>query len=222
MKAKFIVFEGIDASGKGTISKMLAEHLQAKLFSFPNYSTPIGELIREYLQKKWWTVGLYQESPKHPPVTQFNQERDALVFQALQAANRLEFVQEIQDYLEDGYTVICDRYIVSGEVYGAADGLSPAYLERLFSFLPQPDITFLLDIPVEESFRRRPDRNGDRYEEDKAKLEDIRQRYLKLFQRRAYTNPRKWHIYNNSWKWQIIDGTQSPQEILKKILDIIQ
>lgn len=212
MRAKFIVFEGIDASGKGTISKMLAEHLQAKLFSFPNYATPTGKLIKEYLQKKWWTVELYQESPKHPPVTQLNQERDALIFQALQAANRLELIQEIQDYLEDGHIVICDRYIVSGEVYGAADGLSPSYLERLFAFLPQPDITFLLDIPVEESFRRRPDRNGDRYEEDKAKLEDIRQRYLKLFQRRAYDNP---------WKWQIIDGTQSPQEILKKILDIM-
>lgn len=217
MKTKFIVFEGIDASGKETISKMLTEHLQAKhrqvkLYSFPNYNTPIGGLIKEHLQKKWWTTELHQESPEHMPITQINKKRDALVFQALQAANRLEFARGIKSYLEDGYTVICDRYTVSGEVYGAADGLPPAYLERLFSFLPQPDITFLLDIPVEESFRRRPDRNGDRYEEDRVKLAHIRRRYLWFFQERAHDNP---------WKWKILDGTQSPQKILKEILDIV-
>lgn len=217
MKTRFIVFEGIDASGKETISKMLAEHLQAnhrqvKLYSFPEYDTPIGRLIKEHLQKKWWATELYQESPEHPPITQINEKRDALVFQALQAANRLEFARGIKSYLDDCYTVICDRYTVSGEIYGAADGLPFAYLDRLFSFLPQPDITFLLDIPVEESFRRRPNRNGDRYEEDKAKLEDIRRRYLWYFQGRAHDNP---------WKWKILDGTQSPQEILEKVLDIV-
>lgn len=204
-KNPFIVIEGIDASGKETISKMLAEKLQAKLYSFPNYETSTGKLIQEHLQGKW-KVYVHEMSLARNP-------RDILVFQALQAANRLEAAPTIQHYLDHGHAVVCDRYTVSGEVYGAADGLDPVYLEKLFSFLPQPDITFLLDIPEKESFRRRPDRGGDRYEMDKKKLGDVRRRYLDLFKSRAVKEP---------GKWIVLDGLLSPKTILDQILETLR
>lgn len=203
---KFIAIEGIDGSGKETISKMLAENLRAIRFSFPDYGTPTGKLIREHLQGKWWTTDLRQKSS--------DKSRDALIFQALQTLNRLEHASTIQKYWRMWITIVADRYLVSSLAYGSSDGLDIDYLHQIQSFLPQPDFNFLLDIPVEESFRRRPNRGGDRYEEDRAKLEDVRQRYREIFAERSNND-------TSGAKWIILDGTQSPQEILKEILDIV-
>lgn len=203
---KFIAIEGIDGSGKETISKMLAEHLRAIRFSFPDYGTPTGKLIREHLQGKWWTSDLRQKSS--------DKSRDALIFQALQTLNRLEHASTIQKYWRMWIPIVADRYLVSSLAYGSSDGLDIDYLHQIQSFLPQPDFNFLLDIPVEESFRRRPNRGGDRYEEDRTKLEDVRQRYREIFAERSNND-------TSGAKWIILDGTQSPQEILKEILDIV-
>jgi len=210
-KGKFIAFEGIDASGKELQSKELAEVLAAHRYAFPAYHTRTGQMIQAHLRKAWQVAGAKEH--KDGTITIVDPIGDALVFQALHFANRLEFASQIQLCREQGLNIVADRYTVSAEVYGASDGLDPEYLERLSLGLPQPDLTFLLDIPVKESFRRRPDRGGDRYEEDREKLEDVRQRYLDLFSWRRQDDPKK---------WVIINGTLPPKKVHELILGYVE
>ena len=153
-----IAFEGIDACGKSTQIKLLREYLErdakVRVFSFPDYTTETGKAIKKLLQ---------------------DPERDPLMLQALMSMNRYERQTEIDSALTDGF-VILDRYWLSGLVYGMADGLSESWLREVHTRLLQPHLWIVLDLPVEESFRRRPVRD-DAYEADAARLEKARKWY---------------------------------------------
>ena len=208
-KGIFVVFEGIDASGKETQAKLMTKHLGAFAFSFPNYNSPTGKLIKGHLKKEWYTRVAYGEYGRFLAKKQLI---DPLVFQSLMTVNRMEVAQHIKDLLAAGENVVADRYYASGLVYGSSDGLDLDYLWKIHRVLPQPDITFLLDISAEESFRRRPDRGGDRYEESRAKMEDVANRYRDLFAE----NSRR--TYN---RWVVLDGTQSPEKIHQDAVAIL-
>lgn len=209
----FIAFEGIDASGKETQSKMLARQLGAKLYSFPDYSTPSGQLIKRHLHQEWQVM----EGTRDYDGPYLNPELDAFVFQSLMLTNRMEVADEIRTHLQAGGCIVADRYTVSGEVYGASDGLDGDYLRKVHLSLPHPDLYILLDIPVEESFRRRPNRGGDRYEEDRAKLEEVRERYLTIFKNRAGSPGSKLE----GCQWIILDGTLPPEELYRQIVQVV-
>ena len=72
-----------------------------------------------------------------------------------------------------------DRYWASGYAYGTADGIDSDWLLTIHDALPQPDLTVLCDITVEESFRRRPVRE-DAYEASRERLELARRAYHRL------------------------------------------
>ncbi|MHA1572985.1 MAG: dTMP kinase [Alphaproteobacteria bacterium] len=167
----FVALEGIDACGKATQAALLAHRLEAALFSFPDYSTPMGKLIASHLQNEWGATDI---------------EHDPMVFQALQIANRMEHAQEIANHLAVGDCVVADRYTASGMVYGAADGLDLAYLEHIHTYLPEPDYYLLLDIDPQLSIERRPDRR-DRYELQAGLMGDVAKRYRKLWADKGWT-----------------------------------
>jgi dTMP kinase len=179
-----VCIDGLDASGKATQSKILAERLNAKLFSFPDYSTPAGKAILAHLKGEWiaadlrrvtHTNGLGEVCEAHWPCA-----HDPLVLQSLMLANRLELGAELRAAADSGH-VICDRYDAAAMVYGTLDGLDPTWLESTNAQLPvRPDLYILIDISVEESFKRRPERR-DRYEKDVGFLEKVREGYLRLF-----------------------------------------
>ena len=111
-----VTFEGGDQAGKKTQSALLAKRLKSlkiktKLFSFPDYSTPIGKEIDKYLHGK----------RKFPPQT----------IHTLLAANRWEKVDEIKKAQEKNSVVIMNRYAESNLVYGLANGLKLPWLEGL-------------------------------------------------------------------------------------------
>jgi len=193
-----VALEGIDGCGKGVQSERLAEEIGAVRFKFPDYSTPIGTAIEQHLDRKWMAMA----QDLQPYVLD---KTDALVFQALQAANRLERAQEIANTLADGKSVVADRYTASGFAYGAADGLDLDYLKGMHSFLPQPTHWILIDIDPEISVERRPERR-DRYEKN-AKL--IAKVCL---------------LYRQIWvgnKWPIVDGRGTVEDVADQIRDII-
>ena len=66
--------------------------------------------------------------------------------QLLYVANRYERKPQIEFELGRGTVLICDRYLASSIAYGEAQGLDPAWLIDVQKYLPQPDVTFLLDI----------------------------------------------------------------------------
>jgi dTMP kinase len=164
MSGRFIVFEGLDQSGKQTQAELLRDRLVAKglpvrLLSFPAYDTPIGQEIEQALR------GARDYAPD--------------VMQLLYIANRYEWKGQLERELERGTTVICDRYLASSVAYGDAQGLDPAWLLDVQKYLPRPDVTFLLDIePRISAERKTADR--DRYERDLALLTRVRQSYLRL------------------------------------------
>jgi dTMP kinase len=163
MRGLLIAFEGLDQSGKQTQAELLRDHLKAagrkvRLLSFPDYGTSIGEEIARALQ------GERDYGPD--------------VMQLLYIANRYERREEMEQWLEGGLILICDRYRASSIAYGEAFGLDPAWLTNAQKYLPAPDLTFLLDIAPETSARRKTS-DRDKYERDLQLLARVRDSYLR-------------------------------------------
>jgi dTMP kinase len=159
-----IAFEGLDQSGKQTQAELLRDRLaaagrQIRLLAFPDRETAIGEEIERALRG--------------------GRDYSAEVMQLLYVANRYEWKREIERERGDGTIVVCDRYLASSVAYGEAQGLDPEWLIEMQRHLPQPDITFLLDIAPEVSARRKT-ADRDKYERDLALLARVRNSYLRL------------------------------------------
>jgi dTMP kinase len=156
-----IVFEGLDQSGKQTQAELLRDSVReggrkARLVSFPDYGTSIGEEIARALQ------GEREYGPE--------------VMQLLYVANRYERKPDLLRWLEGGLVLVCDRYVASSIAYGEAQGLDPAWLTEIQKFLPPPALTIMLDIDPETAVRRKSvDR--DRYERDLALQHRVRDSY---------------------------------------------
>ena len=173
MKGLLIVFEGLDQSGKQTQAERLKAEVERRgrtsiLLDFPSYETHIGREIGAALQ------GARDYGP------------DAM--QLLYVANRYEKKPQIETLLAAGAVVICDRYLASSIAYGEAQGLDAAWLRDIQRYLPQPDLTILLDIAPETAAGRKTT-NRDKYERDLAMLSRVRDSY-----RAQVTAPRWLHL----------------------------
>ena len=100
------------------------------------------------------------------------------VMQLLYVANRYEARPMIERELAQGTVLVCDRYVASSIAYGETQGLDAAWLRDVQRHLPEPDITFLLDIAPEVSARRKTT-DRDKYERDLALLGRVRDSYLR-------------------------------------------
>jgi len=100
------------------------------------------------------------------------------VMQLLYVANRYEWKPQMEFELRRGTVLICDRYLASSVAYGEAQGLDAVWLTEMQKYLPQPDITFLLDIDADVSARRKT-ADRDKYERDLALLGRVRSSYLR-------------------------------------------
>ena len=161
MAGLLIAFEGLDQSGKQTQAELLRDHLKqggrkARLVSFPDYGTSIGEEIARAL------AGEREYGPD--------------VMQLLYVANRYERKDDLRRWLEGGLILVCDRYTASSVAYGEAFGLDPSWLTDMQKFLPPPALTIMLDIAPDTAAQRKAvDR--DRYERDLALLGRVRDSY---------------------------------------------
>ena len=184
-----VTFEGGDQAGKKTQSALLAKRLKSlkiktKLFSFPDYSTPIGKEIDKYLHGK----------RKFPPQT----------IHTLLAANRWEKVDEIKKAQEKNSVVIMNRYAESNLVYGLANGLKLPWLEGLDAGLPKSDLVIVLDVPQNESFKRKK-QNRDKFEKNAKFSQTISRTYRKMAKKK---------------RWKIIDATQSKNDVHQDIMRV--
>jgi len=211
-----VALEGIDASGKATQSKLLAKALRASLYSFPAYNTPVGSMILKHLKREvslcgWNVVSEKPEGRKEIPLEDLR-HMDALMFQSLQFTNRMELQEALQACSRLGTNVVLDRYTGSSLAYGAADGLDWKYLKSTQSCLLQPDYNIYIDIPPEESAKRRPDRR-DRYEANWEFLENVRHAYLWVWDECGRLP--------ESTKWVVIDGMKPVEEVHFAIMHAI-
>lgn len=172
-RGKFIVFEGIDGSGKSTqavLAKEYLEFLGKKVYLTREPSSrPIGKLIRQALTKQF--------------------EISEASIAALFLADRLDHIQNQDDgilkFLDEGYFVISDRYFWSSFAYHSLSlpmdwviGLH----EKVFELCP-PDLTLFLEISAEDSLKRVDAREGEReLFEQKEILSKVENNYNKAFE----------------------------------------
>ena len=189
MKSRFIAFEGGDASGKTTQAERVATKINAVFTREPG-GTPVGESLRSILLN---------------PISPLALRTEAL----LMAASRAQLVQEvINPTLTKGQHVVTDRYISSSLAYqGYASGLPIDEVLSLSLFATEeliPDLTVLIDLPVEESMKRRG-KNPDRFEQENIEFhERVRNGYLEMAR-------------TNSEKWIVINGTKSQENVAKDV-----
>jgi len=139
-KGVFIVFEGIDGSGKSTHIKKLANELRNIGYYVIETAEPskdeIGSFIRRYAKRNDGRL----------PV-----EVEALLFAA---DRRMHLKNVIEPALRNGHIVISDRYLHSTLAYQGALGLELGWIRELNRFAMKPDLTILLNILPEFSLQR--------------------------------------------------------------------
>ena len=155
MAGIFITFEGTEGCGKSTHIHKLTERLQAEGHAVRVVREPGGTESGEQIRK------LLKHGPKN-----LTAEAELL----LMNASRAQLVREvIRPALAGGEVVLCDRFYDSTTVYqGAGRGLDAAQVQSIIDFAvgeTRPDLTILLQIPIEISENRRANRRGtDRFE----------------------------------------------------------
>lgn len=189
-----VVIEGSDQAGKKTQSELLARTLKkskikTKIFSFPDYTTPLGKEINGFLHGK----------RKFPPQ----------VIHCLLAANRWEKESDIKKAHYENSVLVMNRYYQSNLVYGVANGLPLSWLEGLDVGLPKADLVIVLDVSQKESFLRKKS-NRDKFEKNIEFLKKISKTYRILAKKYG------WHIVDASQSKDQVH--QSIMKILSKKL----
>ena len=188
MAGKIIVIEGTDCSGKETQTKLLEDTWKNKgkkciRFEFPMYDTPTGKIVGgDYLGKKGIGDSLFLEGAIHV---------DPKVVCLYYAADRKYNFPRIQEYLDNDYYVILDRYTPSNLAHQGSkikdkDERFNMYqwidkLEYWLLQLPKPDKTIFLHVPSEIAFQLGKNRGYlDAHEESLEYLKDTESAYLEL------------------------------------------
>jgi len=202
MAGFFITFEGIDFSGKTTQARKLATYLKRRGLDVLLVREPGGEEVAERIRG----VLLSQKNSPMTPLTEL----------LLYEASRSQLTRRvILPALKQGKVVICDRYSDSTLAYqGYGRGLSKKtvkYLNQLSTFGLSPDLTILLDIPVEVSFKRRirGKRKKDRVEKERVEFHRrVRKGYLTVAQQ-------------NRKRIKTVDGSENIQKTWQKVRQVV-
>jgi len=170
-RGKIIVIEGIDKAGKTTQANLLLKKLKGKKyvkFDFPDYSTPVGIEIKQFLDGK----------------RDYSDE----VKMMLLSANRWEKKSEIESIIGKGTTIIMNRYYQSNLAYGISKGLKLKWLLALDEGLPKADLVVVIDIKTNTLVKRSRNDITDTFEQDLDLIRNVRRNYKML------ANKFNWHI----------------------------
>ncbi|XP_068631614.1 uncharacterized protein [Battus philenor] len=192
-RGALIVIEGLDRTGKSTQSKMLVENLKnipikAEYTNFPDRNTDIGRVINGYLSSK----------------NDLSDEAIHLLF----SANRWEKAKGIKNKLEQGISVIVDRYCYSGVAFSAAKGLDLTWCKSSDSGLPKPDKVFFLTMPADNILVR------DGFGNERYEVLDFQKKVAEVYTQLKDSN------------WEVLDATRSikiiEDELVEKSIKVIQ
>ncbi|MBP8726573.1 MAG: dTMP kinase [Saprospiraceae bacterium] len=193
----FIAFEGIDGSGKSTQLRLLADRLRREghrvyCTSEPTDS-PIGSVIRNVFKHRI--------------------EADHRTIAALFAADRIDHLVNRTDgilaKLDEGFTVLCDRYYFSSYAYQGIHMPVDWVIEinaPAVNML-RPDLHIYIDLEPAESMRRvHNGRSSTELYETTENLRAVRQQYLDCLNR-----------FRPNESWCLLSGADSPEEVAKAV-----
>jgi dTMP kinase len=206
---RFITFEGGDGTGKTTQLKALENYLTARGTSCISTREPggtsLGKLIRQVLLEGG-------KRPIAPPTELF-----------LYLADRAQHIHEIIiPAIQQGKLILCDRHTDSTLAYqGYGRGIELKLLRSLNEIASggmKPDLTFLLDCPVEIGLSRTGQRQSQagsgRKREDRFEREDIQfhHRVRSGFLELAYAEPHR---------FRIVDASRTGEQVAEEIRKIV-
>lgn len=200
----FLVFEGLDASGKSTLLDLLCREFREKGLAFVQTKEPGGTKSGEKIRK----ILLARENNNLDPLTET----------LLYYADRKQHIEElIQPSLKRGLWVLSDRYWASTSAYQCGGrGVNENFVQKLCQALCggcEPDLWILLDLPIEESLKRLF--ISKRNERDRMEMENssfhqrVRDYYLQLAREESH-------------KWLVLSAVQEPEQLLKQVLSHLQ
>lgn len=201
MQAKFITLDGIDGSGKSThlatIKNWFEQQQLPVLFTREPGGTAIGEALREILLN---------------PATQASLRTETLL---MFAARQQHLEEVIRPALQQGISVVSDRFTDATFAYqGGGRGVPFADIETLENWVQgslRPDLTLILDVPLEVSMERiNRSREKDRFEQEQA---DFFTRVRAAYLQRAQAAPQH---------YAIIDSNRELAEVQAEIETILQ
>ncbi|WP_456464515.1 dTMP kinase [Persephonella sp.] len=202
MRGYFITFEGIEGAGKSTQSVMLHNYLIEKnkkvILTKEPGGTETGKKIRQIL--------LSHSDEIFPPLAEL----------FLYEADRNFHIHNlIKPKIDQGYTVICDRFTDSTLAYqGYARGLDIDFVKEINSIASEgikPDITFLIDIPVEEGLKRiQKIREKDRIEKEEIDFhKKLREGFLKIAEEERD-------------RIVVLNGLEPPEKIFRQVIEFLK
>jgi dTMP kinase len=196
-RGRFITLEGSEGSGKTTAARHLGEWLRSRgeqvLVTREPGGTPLGEEVRRLV------LHLRDVSDDLDP------RADALLYAAARAQHT---ARVIQPALERGEHVICARYLDSSLAYqGVGYGNDPDEMRRLQHFATyglMPDLTIVIDVPVEVGLGRKRAGEWNRFEDTQgiAFFERVRAAYLQL----AADEPQRFRVVDGAGR---VEGTDA-------------
>lgn len=200
-RGKFIVFEGIDGSGKSTQIKLLSQALEKNNIEYQSTLEPtygmVGAVLHEILS------GKVKADPK--------------VTASLFVADRLDHILNDKDGLlkniNDGKTIICDRYYFSSYAYQSVEVPREWVISanRLAADTLKPDVTIFIDIPAEVAMERiSQNRENIELYENLERLAAVREGYFSAFE-----------LLKDDENIFIVDGSQTPEKIAEEIKNYV-
>lgn len=223
-KGKLIVIDGIDGSGKATQvgllrGRLIKEGVKVKTIDFPQYyDNFFGKLIGEYLSGKYGDF--IQTDPR--------------VASVLYAADRFESSKDIKKWLEDGNTVIADRYASANQIHQGGKIDNPKKRKEFLDWLqkmeygvfgiPKPDLVIYLDVPFEVSkmwLKKKIAQRKKKYLNGKRDVAEDNLMHLKNSRNSAL----KLHKENKNWeKIECCKGTvcMLPEQVHEHVYKIVK
>ena len=186
-----INLEGIDGCGKSTQSKFLMDKFESSNEEIILLKEPTNG---KYGQKLWEMLSGKIEA---------NTEEILELF----VLDRKEHVtQKIRPALDEGKTVLMDRYYYSTMAYQGAAGIDVNRIRKDNEFAPKPDIVLIFDLPADLAMKRvRGHSVADVFEKEEY-LEKVRKAYLNL---------------ENDSLVRIIDATGTPKKIFDEVWRLV-
>lgn len=201
---KFLVFEGLDGSGKSSLMAALENELVRR--GQPVYrtrepgGTPLGDEIRNLILRK--------DGPA--PTAR----AELLLYEASRAQHVDEIIKPI---LAKGVWVLCDRFAASSIAFqGGGREISEKDVVQLNDFATsglKPDLTILLDLSVEESRRRRQGRgieNGSGEDRIESEADSFHEKVRNSFLKQANESPDS---------WLILDARETPNKLFQRLVE---
>lgn len=160
--SRFIVFEGIDGSGKSSVGKYLEKKFDHLIFTKEPSDSEAGKLAQKAANRD------------HSPYLDL----------FLYLADRVEHTEQIKRWMAKDKDVLCDRYWGSTAAYQAAEDIDLSYIEYIQeTFIHEPDLTILFDVDPEVSIERIESRDIKSKYEKVDYLQTVRKNYQILAER---------------------------------------